>query len=116
MPRTKKKPAPQPVTPPLAAPNGPAGEVCTLPEVAAYLRLPETDVLRLVDEQGLPARRLGNQWRFLKLAVQRWLSTPPPKASHEGIWAAAGSLKDDPYLDEMLKEIYRRRGRPMTED
>jgi hypothetical protein len=29
---------------------------------------------------------------------------------------AAGSWKDDPYLDDMLKEIYQRRGRPMTED
>jgi hypothetical protein len=28
----------------------------------------------------------------------------------------AGSWKDDPYLDEMLEEIYRRRGRPMTEE
>jgi excisionase family DNA binding protein len=88
----------------------------TLPEVAAYLRLPETDVLRLVDEQALPARHLGNEWRFFKAAVQQWLSSPPPKASKEGIWAAAGSLKDDPYLDEMLKEIDRMRGRPTPED
>jgi hypothetical protein len=28
----------------------------------------------------------------------------------------AGSWKDDPYVEEELKEIYKRRGRPMTED
>jgi len=28
----------------------------------------------------------------------------------------AGALKDDPYLEEMLEQIYRERGRPMTED
>jgi hypothetical protein len=30
--------------------------------------------------------------------------------------AAAGSLRDDPDLEDMVEEIYRRRGRPITED
>ena len=30
--------------------------------------------------------------------------------------ALSGVWKDDPYLDEMLKEIYKKRGRPMVED
>ncbi|HEY7427492.1 MAG TPA: helix-turn-helix domain-containing protein [Gemmataceae bacterium] len=112
MPRTKKKTAPS--TPPMG--NGPGGEVLTLPEAAAYLRLSEADVRRLVAEQDLPARHLGEEWRFLKSAIQVWLSTPCTKENKEGIWAAAGSWKDDPYLEEMLKEIYRKRGRPMTEE
>jgi len=37
-----------------------------------------------------------------------------PKA--EGIWAAAGSWEDDPCLEDLLKGIYRERGRAMTED
>jgi excisionase family DNA binding protein len=86
--------------------------VLTLPEAAAYLRLPPDDVLRLVAEQGLPARRLGEQWRFLRRAIQAWLSTPLSAGHPEGIWAAAGTLKDDPCLDAMLKEIDRMRGRP----
>lgn len=87
----------------------------TLAEASAYLRLSEADVLQLVQEQGLPGRQLRNEWRFLKAAIQQWLSTPAPTKNKEGIWAAAGSWKDDPYLDELLKEIYSRRGRPMTE-
>jgi excisionase family DNA binding protein len=90
--------------------------VLTLAEAAAYLRLAAADVLRLVDEQGLPARRVAMEWRFFKAAIAHWLSTAPPKGSKEGIWAAAGSLKDDPYLDEMLKEIDHLRGRPMPEE
>jgi excisionase family DNA binding protein len=91
--------------------------VLTLAEAAAYLRLPEADVLRLVEEQGLPARQLGAEWRFLKAAIQEWLrSGPPPKPSKEAQLAVAGSWKDDPYVDEELKETYGRRGRPMTED
>jgi excisionase family DNA binding protein len=115
MPRTKKH-AESTTVPPLAN-NGPVqAEVLTLAEAAGYLRLPEEDVLRLVHEQALPARRLANEWRFLKAAIQQWLSTPPPKGSKEAQLAVAGAWKDDPYLQEELKEIYRQRGRPMTED
>src|SRR5262245_52319632 len=118
MPRTKKQPEPAPLALPSSqVANGAPGEVMTLSETAAYLRLSESDVLRLVDEQRLPGRQLGKEWRFLKTAIQDWLRTgPPPKPSKEALLAAIGSWKDDPYLDEMLKEIYRKRGRPMTEE
>jgi excisionase family DNA binding protein len=115
MPRTKKQPEPTPQ--PLTAPmNGGHAEVLTLSEASAYLRISESEVLRLHHEQGLPGRQVGPKWRFYKGAIQQWLSTPSPRGSKEGIWAAAGSWKDDPFLDEMLKEIYRKRGRPMTEE
>jgi excisionase family DNA binding protein len=94
--------------------NGPGQEILTLNEAATYLRLAEADVTRLVDEQGLPARQLGTEWRFLKSAVQAWLSEPRGK-EEEGIWAAAGSLQDDPYLEEMLREFDRLRGRAPAE-
>ncbi|MCI0458480.1 MAG: helix-turn-helix domain-containing protein, partial [Gemmataceae bacterium] len=97
-------------------PPAPSGEVLTLAEAAAYLRFSETDVLRLIHEQKLPARQLGPEYRFLKTALQDWLRTPPPVGSKEAILSVLGSWKDDPYLDEMLKEIYRQRGRPMTEE
>jgi excisionase family DNA binding protein len=114
MPKTK------PQAPPASSAiinNGPTlPEVLTLAEAAAYLRLPETDVVRLVQTQDLPARFTGTEWRFLKAAIQAWLSQPFAGASKEAQRAVIGSWKDDPYLDEMLKEIYRNRGRPMTED
>ena len=106
---------------PVSAPNGAGGppndtldgEVMTLGETATYLRLDEDEVVRMIREQGLPARLAGTERRILKAAVQQWLSqAPTPK----GIWTAAGSWKDDPYLDEMVQEIYRARGRSMTEE
>jgi excisionase family DNA binding protein len=113
MPRTKKKPE----SPPKPVVNGPGNaEVLTLAEAAAYLRFTEDEVLRLVHDQALPARRLANEWRFLKAAIQQWLSTPPPQGSKEAILAVAGSWKDDPYVEEELKEILKRRGRTTTED
>jgi excisionase family DNA binding protein len=108
MPRTKTKPTAN------ATPQGPAGsEVLTLAEAAAYLRVPEADVLQIVSTQGLPGRKIGKEWRFLKFALQRWLGTAPGK---RGLLSQLGAAKDDPYLEEMLKEIYKRRGRPETEE
>jgi excisionase family DNA binding protein len=120
MPRAKKpKPTPPPQPEPQpAAVNGPIGEVFTLAEAAAYLRLPEKDVTALVSTQGLPGRLIGGEWRFLKSAIQQWLSAsePTPEARKAAQLAVVGSWKDDPYLEDMLEEIYRQRGRPITED
>jgi excisionase family DNA binding protein len=117
MPRTQRKPKStrQSVSPTPQA-NGPVGEVMTLSEAAAYLRLPEEEVVRLVHRQDLPGRFTGSAWRFLRAAIQEWLSKPPPKYSKEGQSSVAGLLKDDPDLVPMVEEIYRQRGRPITED
>ena len=116
MPRTKKPP--KPATPSAPAGNAAAapGEVLTLAEAAAYLRLREADVLRGVHEQGLPARQLGAEWRLSRNAIQTWLSQPLPQYTKETQLAMAGIFKDDPALVPMVEEIYRRRGRPITED
>ncbi len=109
MPRTKKKPASPPDNGPRAAP----AEVLTLADAAAYLRLTAKEVLCLVREQALPGRQVGPDWRFLKSALQDWLKIGPAK---KGLLQLAGAIKDDPYAQEMLEEIYRRRGRPETEE
>jgi excisionase family DNA binding protein len=115
--RTKQKTKPTPLDAAGAAANGPASEIFTLSEAAAYLRLTESDVLGLIRAQGLPARQLGQEWRFLKTAIQEWLRTGPPRGpSKEAQLAAAGSWKDDKYVEEELKEIHRQRGGPMSQD
>lgn len=90
-------------------------DVLTLAEAAAYLRIAEADVVRMVYGQGLPGRQIGSEWRFLKSAVQDWLSNPPPRSSKEALRAMAGAFKDDPFLEEIVREAYRQRGRPITE-
>jgi excisionase family DNA binding protein len=88
-------------------------EVLTLAEAATYLRVEPHKVLDMVAAQGLPGRQFGTEWRFLRAALQGWLSTPGKKPFWETHF---GALKDDPHLEEMLAEIYRRRGRPETEE
>ena len=116
MPRTKSKPdpTPRPNRRPANA-NGSSEEVLTLAEAAAYLRFLEADVLRLVDEQALPARRLGNEWRFLKEAIRDWMRTGPASKSNKEAWMAlAGVWKDDPHREQLLQEIHIQSGRPTT--
>jgi excisionase family DNA binding protein len=92
-------------------------EVLTLSETAAYLRLPEAGVVQLVEEHGLPARRLGNDWRFLLAAVRDWLSTGVPPMSNKEAWMKlVGVWKDDPTLEALRKEIARQRRQVMSED
>jgi excisionase family DNA binding protein len=132
-------------------------EVLTLSEAANYLRVSEGVLLQLANERRVPARKVGDEWRFSAAALQQWLrcdsplengaplphtSRPDPQAfelllaelesrllprlrsaeqpalrgNKERLLALAGAWKDDPTLDEMLGEIYKRRGRPMIEE
>jgi excisionase family DNA binding protein len=91
-------------------------EVLTLAEAAAFLRVAEAEVVRMVGPRGLPGRLIGSEWRFSKKALEQWLRTPPEPSSKESLLALAGAWKDDPHAENMLKEIYRQRGRPMTEE
>jgi PTS system nitrogen regulatory IIA component len=49
------------------------GEVMTLPEVAAYLRLAEKTVLRMVHKGQIPCAKVASQWRFLRSMIDDWL-------------------------------------------
>jgi excisionase family DNA binding protein len=117
MPRMKKKPAEPAGTPPLAVMNGPASEVLTLAEAAAYLRVDEADLIELVHSQNLPGRFIVNEWRFLKSAIQQWLAreSPSPQARKQAQLALAGKYQEDPDLMRICEEAYRQRGRSLTE-
>jgi len=120
MPRAKKT-KPEPVRQAELSPhvaNGSPVEVLTLAEAAVYLRLPEADVIELVHSQCLPGRVVGGEFRFLKAAIQQWLSmgSPTRAARKSAQLEAAGAFKDDPDLLGIVENIYRQRGRPITED
>jgi excisionase family DNA binding protein len=91
-------------------------EVLTTSEAAAYLRVAEAEVLRMAVHQELPGRRIGNEWRFLKAGLQDRLRTPARKPGKEALLALAGAWKDDPDIEEIVREAYRRRGRLFTEN
>jgi excisionase family DNA binding protein len=102
----------QPKTKPARRSSANSGEILTLAEAAAYLRITEQDALRLVRQEGLPGRRVGDDWRFLKAAIDSWLGTPAPPDRGQFWQAHFGALREDPYLADIVREAYRKRGRP----
>lgn len=113
MPRTTTKAKPRkPKTPrPVAVPDG---DVFTLTEAAAYLRLTEDQVKGLVRDDGLPGRVVGSEWRFLKASLQDWLRGPDPRIHN--FWSTqAGALKDDSAFQDFCREEERKRNRSLAE-
>lgn len=50
-----------------------SSEFVTVSEVAAYLRVSEHHVYRLVHERGLPGKRLKGRWVFRPSLVDQWV-------------------------------------------
>ena len=50
------------------------GEVLTLAQVADLLQVEEEDARELAEAREIPGRRIGEEWRFARSAVLRWLA------------------------------------------
>ena len=48
-------------------------EVMCVSEVAEFLKLDPVTIRLYAREQRIPARKMGNQWRFLKQSLVRWM-------------------------------------------
>jgi excisionase family DNA binding protein len=48
-------------------------QLLTLEEVAKYLNVDKLTVYRLIARNGLPAFKVGNQWRFKSEMIEQWL-------------------------------------------
>jgi excisionase family DNA binding protein len=106
-------------------------DVLTLEEASAYLRLPVAVVLRQASQGNIPGRKIEDNWRFLKTAIDDWLRSgsigvptqyaalaekaetlaESAKFEHSDPWIKfAGMFKDDPLFDEFVEDMaaYRR--------
>ena len=54
-------------------PSGPP-EVLTLAEVADLLQTDEETISTMAEAGELPARKIGDEWRFARIAVLSWLA------------------------------------------
>ncbi|MGZ8488528.1 MAG: helix-turn-helix domain-containing protein [Candidatus Binatia bacterium] len=52
----------------------PSQPLLTLEQVAEYLNVNKFTVYRLLARKGLPAFKVGNQWRFKRELVDAWLT------------------------------------------
>lgn len=55
-------------------PHTEEGGVLDLDQTSVLLRIPSEAVVEQVADHGLPGRRIGNEWRFSRAAVMRWLA------------------------------------------
>ena len=53
--------------------SGAVNALMTLSELAAYLRVAEKTVLRMVKRGDLPGTKVSGQWRFMRGVIDEWL-------------------------------------------
>jgi hypothetical protein len=115
-----RKPRPSKKAESNGKPSLSGGEILTLAEAAAFLRVSEDGLKADAVGGKVPGRLVAGEWRFNRAALLCWLghfeiksfpSGPEPKlkSSKEQLLALAGMWKDDPTVDAMVEEIYRQR-------
>ncbi|AFY92320.1 helix-turn-helix domain-containing protein [Chamaesiphon minutus] len=88
-------------------------DVLTLEEASGYLRLSIETVASLAQKGNLPGRKIENDWRFLKSAIDDWLRS---KSSSSILLSQAGALADDDEIAQLRASIYQARERPEIDD
>ncbi|WP_287497572.1 helix-turn-helix domain-containing protein [Pandoraea sp. CB10b_02] len=56
-----------------------AGEIFTLDEVAAYLKVGKRTVYRLAAAKKIPAFKVGGTWRFRRQEIDQWITEQTEK-------------------------------------
>lgn len=79
-------------------------EILTLSETAAYLKLAERTIHRMIQRNEIPCARLGGQWRFVKSVLDDWLLSRmqvlPRNELAPLLDVATGIIQLAPMLDE----------------
>jgi excisionase family DNA binding protein len=88
-------------------------DVLTLEEASGYLRLSIETVASLALKGNIPGRKIENDWRFLKSAIDDWLRA---KNSSSVLLSQAGVLADDDSLTQLRESIYQARERLEIDD
>ena len=84
-------------------------EVLTLEEAADFLRVSVETAEELAAQGTIPGRRISDEWRFLRSALEEWLCRPNYRLA---LINQAGALREDESLAEIRNAIYAERGRP----
>ncbi|MET3133520.1 excisionase family DNA binding protein [Oxalobacteraceae bacterium GrIS 1.11] len=49
------------------------GEILTIKQVAAYLKVTERTIYRLAAAKKIPAFKVGGTWRFSRVEIDSWI-------------------------------------------
>ncbi|MDQ6693218.1 MAG: helix-turn-helix domain-containing protein [Chloroflexota bacterium] len=86
-------------------------DVLTLDELALYLKLSRKIVERQAVVGTLPGRRIEGNWRFLRSAIDHWLSAQSTETSVTLFLQQAGIFAANEAMETMLADIYAAHGR-----
>jgi hypothetical protein len=75
--------------------------------------LPVEAVLRQALQGNIPGRKIEDNWRFLKTAIDDWLRS---QSNRTILLHQAGALADDDSLAELRATIYQARGRSEVDE
>jgi excisionase family DNA binding protein len=81
-------------------------DVLTLPEAASYLRVTEEALSELIEDDAIPAQKIGQEWRFLKRALNVWLGSG--RRYYREMHSFPPWILDSPFVDELAHLILQR--------
>lgn len=84
-------------------------ELLTLEEVANYLRVTEKTIYRLLEKKGIPATRVGHQWRFDIAAIDTWLRQSSTKVGNSIL-----VIDDDETICSLFRDVLEDSGYKVT--
>jgi excisionase family DNA binding protein len=61
-----------------------ADEILTLSEVAQLLKVADKTVYSMAQKNRLPAFKVGGQWRFQRVDLDRWIEEQKANSRDEG--------------------------------
>ena len=79
-------------------------DLLTTTQVQDLLQVDRTTIYRMVESGRLPAIRVGNQWRFSRPEIERWLATAasPAKSGVAPMQHVASAVTNGASLHELL--------------
>ena len=83
-------------------------QVLTLEEAAQYLKVAKPTLYRLLEDGKIPAFKVGNQWRFTRELIDKWLWDQLPKKKSVLV------LNDDESITSELRRIINSEGHDVT--
>lgn len=84
-------------------------ELWTLEEVASYLRVTKKTIYRLLENGGIPATKVGRQWRFDKASIDVWL-----RQGSVGATVNILVIDDDESICSLFKDALEEAGHTVT--
>ncbi|MBP8276847.1 MAG: helix-turn-helix domain-containing protein [Propionivibrio sp.] len=73
------------------------GEIFTLDDVAAYLKVGKRTVYRLAAAKKIPAFKVGGTWRFSRADIDKWIKQQSMEgldAGREDVGSTKGQTND----------------------